>query len=242
MNSLVVLSIFILLVVHLFAGRLSFFNTSSRCKWLSMAGGVSVAYVFVHVLPELKEGQEVLKQSDYFNFIKFFESHAYFIAMLGLMIFYGLEKLVKTSKYKSRDGSKERNLGIFYIHIFSFAIYNALIGYLLVHREDHSIQGLGFYVIAMGLHLIVNDIGLREHHEHIYDHIGRWILGFSLFMGWLVGINTEITEPAIVALFSFLAGGVILNVLKEELPAERDSRFWPFALGALLYAFLMFTI
>lgn len=94
----------------------------------------------------------------------------------------------------------------------------------------------------MGLHLVVNDIGLRDHHEHIYDHIGRWVLGLSLFTGWLVGINTEISEPAIVALFSFLAGGVILNVLKEELPEERNSRFWPFAFGALIYAFLMFTI
>lgn len=119
MNILIVLSIIVLLVVHLFAGKLNFLNTSSRCRWLSMAGGISVAYVFIHVLPELKEGQEVLKHSEYFSFIKFFESHAYFIAMLGLVIFYGLEKLVKSPMYKSRGDSKQKNLGIFCIHIYS---------------------------------------------------------------------------------------------------------------------------
>ena len=40
-------------------------------------------------------------------------------------------------------------------------------------------------------------------------------------------------------LFAFLAGGVTLNVLKEELPEERQSRFWPFLLGAAGYAALL---
>lgn len=37
-------------------------------------------------------------------------------------------------------------------------------------------------------------------------------------------------------LTAFLAGGVVLNVLKEELPEERESSFGAFAVGATLYA------
>ena len=44
---------------------------------------------------------------------------------------------------------------------------------------------------------------------------------------------------AIIVLFALLAGGIILNVLKEELPEERKSRFWAFALGAGTYAALL---
>ena len=40
-------------------------------------------------------------------------------------------------------------------------------------------------------------------------------------------------------LFAFLAGGVVLNVLKEELPEDRQSRFLPFLLGAGGYALLL---
>lgn len=33
--------------------------------------------------------------------------------------------------------------------------------------------------------------------------------------------------------------GVLLNVLKEELPEQRESRYWVFALGAIGYALLL---
>ena len=32
---------------------------------------------------------------------------------------------------------------------------------------------------------------------------------------------------------------MVLNVLKEELPENRESRFWAFALGATLYSPLL---
>ncbi len=44
-----------LAAVHLFSGRLYFLDSVPRSRWLSIAGGVSVAYVFVNLLPELAE-------------------------------------------------------------------------------------------------------------------------------------------------------------------------------------------
>jgi hypothetical protein len=40
-------------------------------------------------------------------------------------------------------------------------------------------------------------------------------------------------------LLALLAGGVILNVMKEELPEERESRFWASATGSAVYATLL---
>ena len=37
-------------------------------------------------------------------------------------------------------------------------------------------------------------------------------------------------------------GSVVLNVLKEELPDDQDSRFWPFALGAAAYSALLLAV
>ncbi len=42
-----------------------------------------------------------------------------------------------------------------------------------------------------------------------------------------------------LVLTAFLAGGIILNVLKEELPEERESRFGAFFVGSLLYSVLL---
>lgn len=51
-----------------------------------------------------------------------------------------------------------------------------------------------------------------------------------------MGLVFEVSEAALAVLFAFLAGGVVMNVLKEELPEERESRLWAFVLGAGLYA------
>ncbi len=64
----------------------------------------------------------------------------------------------------------------------------------------------------------------------------------AVLVGWGIGYTVEIPELAIPILLAFLAGGIILNVLKEELPAERKSRFWAFSLGVVVYALLLLSI
>ena len=56
----------------------------------------------------------------------------------------------------------------FALHVGSFALYNALIGYLLVNREETDARGLLLYTIALGLHFVVNDRALDEHHGALY--------------------------------------------------------------------------
>lgn len=47
----------------------------------------------------------------------------------------------------------------------SHAIYNALIGYLLVHLEEQDLGGLLFFAVVMGVHFLVNDTGPRRDHK-----------------------------------------------------------------------------
>ncbi|GGM40973.1 hypothetical protein GCM10011351_28980 [Paraliobacillus quinghaiensis] len=47
---------------------------------------------------------------------------------------------------------------------------------------------------------------------------------------------------ALALLFAFLSGAIILNVLKEELPEDRESSAWAFSLGANGYLALLLTI
>lgn len=52
-----------LAVVHLFSGRLRFLDVFPRSRWLSAASGISVAYIFVHTLPDLAEEQETVREA-----------------------------------------------------------------------------------------------------------------------------------------------------------------------------------
>jgi len=232
-----------LALVHLYSGRIRFLETVPRSRWLSAAGGVAVAYVFLHILPDLDNHQDVIVQTGGFG-LAFLEHHVYLIALLGLAMFYGLERLAKQSRQQSQkagtgDVTSET---VFWLHIASFGLYNALIGYLLLHREDPGLRSLIFFFIALALHFVVNDHGLREHHKQVYQRLGRWILAAAVLVGGAIGQGTKLPAPAIAVLFAFLAGGIILNVLKEELPEERESRFWAFAAGAGLYAALLIAV
>lgn len=232
-----------LAIVHLFAGRLRFLSRIPRSRWLSFGSGVSVAYVFVHVLPDLNEAQRTIQEM--INpALAFLEHHVYLIALLGMAIFYGLERVAKVSRQQNRDSGKGdvTSEAVFWLHMASFSIYNALIGYLLTHREVEEPSGLLFFAIAMALHFVVNDYGLRENHKKDYDRFGRWILAAAIMVGWAIGSHTVVSKAAIAVLFAFLAGGVVLNVLKEELPEERESRFWAFVLGAGGYAALLVAL
>ncbi len=221
--------------VHLGIGALVFLRRTPRSRWLSGAGGVAVSYVFLHVLPELASHRETFAEhlgvSD-----RAAESLVYSVALAGLVVFYGLERTLRRSRGKAR---RMPGAGVFWLHIGSFGLYNGIIGYLLLHREQSGLFSLVIYGIAMALHFVTNDFGLREDHQERYDRIARWLLAGAVIGGWLLGIVATLPEIAIALLFAFLAGGVVLNVLKEELPEERQSRFLPFLLGAAAYAALL---
>lgn len=220
---------------------MKFLKVVPRSRFLSVAGGISVAYVFLHLLPELGHFQSELEGHLEDSAWAFIESHIYIVSMIGLAIFYGLEVMVKKSK-RRKDKSAKAGAGVFWIHIGSFTLYNSLIGYLLVHDHFENSWGTFFYFIAMGLHFITNDKALRTSHEEDYDKYGRWLLTAAIVIGWMVGIFTEVADVVVSFLVALLAGGVILNVMKEELPEERESSFLSFGIGMVSYSVLLLFI
>lgn len=207
--------------------------------------------MFVHLLPEIAERRSAITETtESPTAIPAAErDHSLFIvALAGFVTFYGLEQLAHHSR---RDTDHEEVAGgaetqtsasIFWIHIGSFAAYNALIGYLLLHREETGVWPLLLYFTAMALHFVVNDPGLREHHQDTYEQIGRWVLAGAVFVGLLIGYVTRVQELLLSLLVAFLAGGIILNVIKEELPEDRKSRFRAFGTGLIVYTIISLLI
>lgn len=224
-------------LVHLLSPRLNVLDRVPRSRWLSAAGGISTAYVFVHLLPELAHFQaETFAGSD----VAAAEAEVFATALAGLVVFYGLERLAKAHP-RADDRHRAMPAGDFALHLGAFAVYNAIIGYLLPERlEDDGAGGLAIYAFAMILHFLVNDRGLYAHHGPRYLATGRWVLAAAPFAGLALAGLIALPETALALTLAFLGGGVILNVMKEELPEERQSRFWAFAVGATAYAALLF--
>jgi len=237
-------SVAALALVHVFAGRLRFLEGTPRSVWLSAAGGVSAAYVFVHLLPDLSQAQETVSEATGEG-LAALEHHVYLIALAGLIVFYGLERAAVSSRKRQRSttGDDATSMQIFWIHVLSFAGYNALIGYIINQRAQEGREGtLVLFAVAMALHFVATDYGLRDHYKDGYHRIARWVFVTALLAGWAIGLTGQVPEPALAILLAFLAGGVILNVLKEELPEDRESRFGAFLIGASAYAALLLAL
>lgn len=230
-------------LIHFFSKSMRFADKVPRSKFLSFSAGVAVAYVFVLLLPELNDYQQVLLRELKGSSWRYLENHIYIIALVGLVLFYSLERLVKISQKNSHFKQPESaSSGVFWIHIGSFFVYNATIGYLLVQEEFDGPLGLLFYFIALGVHFVTNDWSLRRDHKHVYDRYGRNLLTLAILLGWLIGALTELNELVLSILQAFIAGGVILNVMKEELPQEQESSLGSFLIGSFGYAFLLLLV
>ena len=212
----------------------------ARRRWVSAAAGVSVAYVFVEVLPELGTQHLTFRKAAGEGLL-FAEQRIYVLALLSFVVLYGLEHMVLASRERRREAVATGVADpVYWLHLGGFAAYSALIGYLLVERAERGPLALAVYGLAMALHFLIVDHSLREEHGRIYARGGHWVLAASVLAGWVAGATTPLSEVVFARLFAVLAGGVVITSLTAELPGEREGRFWPFCLGAAAYAVLLF--
>lgn len=113
----------------------------------------------------------------------------YLAALAGLAVFYGLERAVRGSRARraATEAKDQPEPHVFWLHVGSFALYNVLIGYLLLHREGKGYGSLALYAIAMAFHFMTNDFGLRQDYKTAYDRAARWLLAAGTLGGWALG-------------------------------------------------------
>ena len=229
-----------LALVHGFATRLPIFSLVPRFRWTSFAGGVSLSYVFLEIFPELSHTQEELQHSNIL-LVQYLENHVYILALIGLMVFYGLNFLaIKAKSLKqSKSAIVSVDSTVFLIHIGAFALLNVIFGYLLQDLSQHSLIACILFFTTVALHFFIIDDNLREHQKSLYDKYGRWILVGAIVLGATIGQVTQINEAAVAIIWSFLTGSIILNVLKRELPDEKESCIGSFIAGTVLFSMLL---
>jgi hypothetical protein len=206
---------------------------------LSAAAGVAVAYVFIRALPELSETQDVFTRVTLDRGLPFPERRVYTAALLGFLLFYGLENMVSQSAARGREQG-EPAVGLTYkLQLGGFAAYCGLVGYLMVHQR--SLPTL-LYLIAMTLHFLAVNHSFEREYGYTYDHAGRWLLAAAVLVGGFTGIFTSMSEELLATLLGFNSGGVVINSMVMELPTEKEGRFWTFCLGAVGYSLLLLLI
>jgi hypothetical protein len=209
----------------------------ARRRYLSAAAGISVAYVFVDVLPELEFQRKVVVNAAESTELLFAEQRIYMLALLSFVVMYGLQHMVLVTRDRRHESiTAGRTDSVYWVQLAGYAAYSALIAYLVIERAERGTLALALYTFAMAVHFLIIDHSLAEEHERMYDWRGRWFLVASVIGGWLIGVLMPLSEVVVARLFAVLAGGVVITSLRAELPDDRDGRFWPFCVGAVIFA------
>lgn len=237
--SLLVISGFAL--VHILTKQVKLLDAHPRNVLMSLLSGGSVAYVFLHLVPELTHYEQVIMDANLAGWLERIDYLAYVISLVGIAFFFGIDKLNTGSQEKNEQ---ENNLTrprkrVFLVHIAAFSLYNILIGYLLPHLSGGNVAAYAVYFVVFSFHFIANNRILHLTHEDMYTKAGRWILALSVILGWVLTETTRSNELVIAFLSSFLTGGLILNIMNDELPAHKKSSFPAFLGGLILIGILL---
>jgi zinc transporter ZupT len=215
-----------------------------RRRILSFGAGVTIAYVFVHLLPELEAARAALVRSGAHLSLPFPALRVYLAALAGFMVFYGLEHLAawtrRTGGLDMGQGEETRRGRS--IHVGGFLLYVWLAGYLAVRSLEEGPTPVALYAVALGLHFLSLDFSLSNEYGAWYQRSVRYIFAFAPLAGWAVGLFVGFGQTATAALLGFLSGGVIMNAVVSELPKEKDGRLMPFLFGGAFYTALLIIL
>lgn len=232
------LGVLLLMAVHLFGYRMDgLLGRIPRGYWLSFASGVSISYVFLHIMPELHDGEEIVA-SAVSGPLGVQELLIYIVALVRAVLFYGLRRLTAHSDQIDRSWQVILDFA-FWLSIGAFAIYNAIVAHTIHHRAAVGANVLAAFVVAMSLHFAVNDYGLHRRFFRAYERYGRWTLIVAIVVGWSAGFLIKGSEATVLIMLAFLMGGTVLHVLAEELPEQRANSYGAFIAGAIVYSFVL---
>lgn len=201
---------------------------------VSFAAGMSAAYVFVHVLAELAEARLVISELE--SVPRPFEGRmVYFVGLLGFLAAYALDH----HYHPGTPGSAEERRSLVR-HVGGFALYVALVAYLVVNGLDggqHRLFGL-----AMAAHFLALNRALSDEYGAAYSWRFRAVLSTAVLGGWIIGLGAVVPRPVIAMLLAFVSGAVIMNSAVSELSAEREDRLGAFITGGVTFGLLLLAL
>lgn len=195
-------------------------NYVPRKWWLSFSGGVAVAYVFIHLIPELHKITDVAGNSLTFS-----------LTLFGTVTYFGAAKFVKESK-RTPDSRLA-----FITQMTTLVPYFFTVGYFL-ERLD-TLTALASYTVAVGIHLVGFGYDQKEDHKERYTYSVVGTLALVLIAGTIASYFYKLDELTLNLLLAFVVGGILLNSIKEEIPTINQSRFWAFAAGSISTGILL---
>ncbi|UTT43323.1 hypothetical protein [Exiguobacterium aurantiacum] len=197
-------------------------------KWFSFSSGIAITYFFMYVLPSLNKRQDTLRV-EWLDLA--LPSEIYVISLLGFTVFYGTMRVVRTPYFK--DETIDQNVS-YWLQVMLLTAYMSVSAYV-VTASSVTFVARSFYATALGVHFLAVGHDLYRHYGERYIRQGRYLLSGGILAGGFFSRFIDLASHVEAILFAFVAGAMILNIVKFELPADRNLHFRTFVLAVVGY-------
>lgn len=81
------------MIIHIFTNYIKFLDRKPKNRLMSFVSGGSIAYVFLHLVPELTHYQEVAEEAHLPTWLENLDYVTYLATLAGIAFFYGISQL-----------------------------------------------------------------------------------------------------------------------------------------------------
>jgi len=179
-----------------------------------------LAYVFIHLLPELASGgselSEVQGLVDYVP-APLVEALLFLVALGGVLVVFSLNVLMK-----QRESAPPFAV---WLQLFNVAAINYLYAYSLPSLITTGVGYGVLFTVVISAHVLLMDRYAAVHHPQRFRRRNRWIGSAALVLGLLHAcLFHPVDALTLATATAFLGGGLLMAVFREELPDLHQTR------------------
>lgn len=204
---------------HFFGENLKIDKKTKHYRIISFAAGISIAYLFLNLLPHVYEAASILK-----NWLFIF-------LLLGFALVHLVEKYI----YQHAD-MQNLTKELKAVHTATFFLYYLIIGIVLNGKVQTDILEGVLFIIPVTLHAGLSTSSLSEIHGKIKENsIIRILLSSAPLLGIVFARAIFIPDIAENIMVSSIAGILLYVMVKEFLPEKKKGQPAFFIVGLMLF-------
>ena len=187
----------------------------------AFGGGLSVAYIFLHLIPSLDASNELVGPQ------------IYFVALLGFVAFYGLDVLFQPP----RDARPTK----YHAYLWVFFLYDGLLVFTLgLELPPTPILTLVF-AVSLAVDVLNTDLELQEGFGERFVKSGRWVLLAGVASGYALSLVRRPHPVVVDIVTAALAGFMMFHTSTGVFPVSKNKKF-PAFLGGILTFWLLHVL
>jgi len=195
-------------------------------RLVSFAAGISVAYLFLHLFPQLYSSIIGADQS--------YQQLTFFLMMAGFISYHIIEKWIYQHARRDeivKEVEIEHSLTLFFYHF--------IIGFVFVSLLHDGLENGLLYFIPLSLHIIINALP----HSHRFRGNGvRLFFTSAPLLGAVVGSFFILPTLVQTTLLGLIAGILLFIEAREIVPKRRGESIAFFMVGVALFTVVIFTV